>query len=121
MTLPIAARPGVLETLQDAQTTGNGQPLAIPPSVGRHIFYIVGNGAIGAGAITLETAHDPLYAGTWAALVNDLATPTPNPVTVVSNAVVIYTYVGALAAVRARISTTVTTTTVSVYYKGIQQ
>lgn len=121
MSSRISARPGVLETLQDAQTTGNGTALAVPPSVSKHIFYVVGNGAIGAGAITFETAHDAAYSGTWAALVNQLATPTSNPLTVTGSAVLIYTYIGALAAVRARISTTVTTTTVSVYYKCIQQ
>ena len=119
---PISARPGVLETLQEAATlVGNGVAMAVPPSCTKHIFYIVGNGAIGAGAITIETAHAPDYTGTWAPLVNQLATPTTNPVVVVSNAVVIYTYIGALAAIRARISTEVTTTTVTIYYKCIQQ
>ena len=119
---PLSARPGVLETLQlNGTIVANGQALAVPPSCSKHIFYVVGNGAIGAGAVTIETAHDPEYAGTWAPLVNHLATPTTNPVVVIASAVAIYTYIGALAAIRARISTEVTTTSVTVYYKCIQQ
>lgn len=113
-----AARPGILETLQDAKTTGNGEILVIPPVIRRHIFYVRGNGVIGAGAITFETASDPDYTGTWAALVNQLTTPTANPLTVVSNAELIYIFTGVLFAVRARISTTITTTTVTVKYLG---
>jgi hypothetical protein len=113
-----AAVKGQNITIQDAQTTGNGTALAIPPGIKRHTFYIRGNGAIGAGAIQLETASDPDYTGTWAALVNDLATATTNPVTVVGSAEVIYRIDGAFTALRARISTTITTTTVTVIYRG---
>ena len=121
--LSVSARPGVLETLQSAQTaTGNGTPMGVPRSVSKHIFYVVGNGTISAGAVAMETAHDPEYTGTWAALVNHLATPTTNPVIGVTNAVVIYSYIGALSAIRARISTTVTGGgTLTVYYLCIQQ
>lgn len=114
-----AARPGVLEILQSGGTVvAPGLALAVPPIITKHIFYVVGDGTVGAGAVTIETAHDPAYAGTWAPLVNDLATPTTNPVVVSSSAVKIYTYIGVLAAIRARISTEVTTTGVTVYYKG---
>jgi len=115
-----AARPGVLETLQSAQTaTGNGQAYAVPANVTNHTFYIVSSGIISAGAVAIETAHDPAYTGTWAPLVNALATPTTNPVVAVTDSVVIYTYIGVLAAIRARISTTVTGGgDVTVYYKG---
>lgn len=113
-----SAKPGVLETLQDTATTGNGTALSLSPNIHRHTFYVKGNGAIGAGAITFETASDPEYTGTWAALVSNYATPTANPMTVVANAELIYTYIGVLSAIRARISTTVTTTTVTVKYLG---
>jgi len=113
-----AAQPGVLATMQDAQTVGNGLVLSIPPSITRHSIYVKGNGAIGAGAITFETASDPEYAGTWAPLVSDLATPTANPMTVVASSELRYTFTGVVAAIRARISTTVTTTTVTVKYLG---
>lgn len=116
--MTVAARPGILETIQDAQTTGSGTVLALSPSILHHTFYVKGNGAIGAGAITFETASDPDYSGTWAALVNDLATPIANPMTVVGSTELIYTYTGVLAFVRARISTTITTTTVTVKYLG---
>jgi hypothetical protein len=105
-----AAESGVLYTLQDAATTGNGNPLALPMSFRNHCFIIRGDGTIGAGAIQLETADNPSYAGTWA--------PLTTPITVVSSAEVIFQYVGILPCVRARISTTVTTTTVTVFYYG---
>lgn len=114
----VAVSPGVLETLQDAQTTGNGTVIVPPPVIRNHTFYVKGNGAIGAGAVTFETASDPEYTGTWAALVNDLATPTANPLTVVGSSELIYRITGVFLALRARISTTITTTTVTVKYLG---
>jgi len=116
-----AVRPGVLETLQLAQTAlGNGQAYACAPNIIEHIFYVVGNGAVGAGAITFETAHDPEYTGTWTVLPTFTAPATGqvNPLTVAANAVLMYKHQGVLAAVRARISTTITVGTVTVYYKG---
>jgi len=119
MSVNRAAAPGENIVLQDAKTTGNGKAIAIPSSIRHHVFYIKGNGVIGAGAITIETADDPDYAGTWAALPS-YTDPTlnANPITVVSSAEKIYSYTGALIAVRARISTTVTTATVTVTYRG---
>jgi len=113
-----AIRPGVLETLQLAQTVGNGQAYAVPANVRKHIFYVDFSAGVGAGAVSIETANDPEYTGTWAPLVNDLATPTVNPVTFAVSSQKIYTYIGVLAAIRARISTTVTGGTVTVTYKG---
>jgi len=104
--------------VQDAQTVGNGVALAIPPELTHHTFYVRGNGAIGAGAVTIETASDANYSGTWAPIVNDLPTPSVNPVVVVASAEVIYRFRGSFAALRARISTTVTTSTVTVTYVG---
>lgn len=119
--MPEVDRVAVRDTLivlQDAQTTGNGKALAVPGFT-HHVFYIKGNGVIGAGAITLETADSVDYAGTWAALPS-YTDPTlnVNPITVVSSAEKIYSYIGKLGAVRARISTNITTTTVTVSYKG---
>jgi hypothetical protein len=113
----LAAMSGVPFLLQDAQTTGNGNVLAIPPSFRNHTFIIKGNGAIGAGAIQLETADEPDYAGVWAAIPKPDGTAS-TPITVVSSADVIFTFFGVLNFVRARISTTVTTTTVTVTYRG---
>ena len=115
-TIP-AAESGVPFLLQDAQTTGNGNVLAIPPSFRSHIFIIRGNGIIGAGAIQLETADDPDYTGTWAAIPKPDGTAS-TPITVVSSAEIVFIYSGILKCVRARISTTVTTTTVTVTYLG---
>ena len=111
--------PGQQKTLQDAATTGNGDVVCPSPSIKYHTFYVRGNGTIGAGAITFETASDPDYAGTWAAL-PDYTDPTnnDNPTTVTSSAEKIYTVIGQFIALRARISTTVTTTTVTVKYQG---
>lgn len=119
--MAIAASRGVNITLQDAATTGNGVALAIPPTINDHIFYIRGSGTINAGAITIETASDPTYTGTWSALPSHTdPTLNVNPITVVSAAELTYKYKGVLAAVRARISTTVEGEggSVTVIYRG---
>jgi len=72
-------------------------------------FVVVGNGAVSAGAVQLEEAHDVNFAGTWAAL----GTPS-TPITVVGNGVVVMKVNATAKAVRARISTAVTGGTVSV-------
>jgi len=113
-----SATRGTKVVLQNAKTTGNGDAIAIPSSFKDHTFYVIGNGAVGAGAITFETADNPEYTGTWMALVNDLATPTANPLTITANAELIYKIKGVFAALRARISTTVTVGTVTVEYLG---
>jgi hypothetical protein len=112
-----SAMSGVPFLLQDAQTIGNGNVLAIPPSFRNHTFIIKGNGTIGAGAIQLETANEADYSGVWAAIPKPDGTAS-SPITVVSSADVIFTFTGLLNFVRARISTTITTTTVSVSYEG---
>lgn len=116
-----AAIPGTNIVLQDDQTVGNGKALAIPQGMHYHVFYIKGASGVSAGAVTIETADTTEYAGTWAVLVNQLATPTANPITVVADAEVIFTYIGELAAVRARISTTISgggDPGVTVIYRG---
>jgi hypothetical protein len=104
-----AATRGNLITLQDAKATGNGLALAIPPGITKHLFYVSAATGVTAGAITFESASDPNYAGTWAALPS-YTDPTPgkvNPLTVVADNEKLYSYEGPLAAVRARISTTI--------------
>ena len=112
-----AAMSGVPYLLQDAQTVGNGNVACPPPSFRNHTFIIRGNGAIGAGAIQLETADAPDYSGTWAALPK-LDGTASTPITVVGSAEIIFITSGIFACIRARISTTVTTTTVTVEYIG---
>lgn len=107
----IAGSPDYLITLQDAQTTGNGNIIACNPTVENHAIYIKGDGTIGAGAIQIESADAFDYSGTWAAIGG-------GPVTVVSDSELIVNFTGAYRFLRARISTTITTTTVTVKYQG---
>jgi hypothetical protein len=115
-----AAMSGVPFLLQDSATTGAGNVLGIPTSFRNHTFIIKGNGTIGAGAVQLETANEPDYTGVWAAIPKPDGTASA-PITVVSSADVVFTFVGLLNFIRARISTTVTTTTATVQYEGSHQ
>lgn len=112
----VAACPGQQVVMQNAVTTGNGTVVLVPPCNRYHVFYVYGAAGISAGAVTLETASDPEYASGWAALVNQLATPTTNPI-VVTTTQKTYQYIGALEAVRARITTT-GDQGITVIYKG---
>ena len=105
-----AAQSGVITPLLISATTGAGTGVSLPMTFRNHCFIIRGDTTIGAGAIQLETAHAPDYTGTWAAITT--------PITVVSSAEVIFQYVGILPCVRARVSTTVTTSAASVDYYG---
>ncbi len=106
----VAAQSGDLLTILSAATTGSGTVVSPPMSFRNHLFLIKGNGTIGAGAIQLEAADDPDYTGVWAAITT--------PITVVTSAIVLFQYVGILPFIRARVSTTVTTTTATVKYLG---
>jgi hypothetical protein len=107
-----AAMRGTLVTLQDAQTAlGAGLVIAIPDSFKNHTIYIIGNGAVGAGAVQIETTDDGTFSGTWAPIGG-------GPVTVVANAEVIITFIGVYKFLRVRISTVVTVGTVTVKYVG---
>ena len=111
MTIYNSALSGIPFTLQSLATTGNGTPVVIPNSFTRHKITIKGNGAVGAGAIQVETADSPDYSGTW----NPLG---GGPITVVADSELEYTFEGVFNALRARISTTVTVGTVTVTYVG---
>ena len=113
MSAPYAAMTGVPFLLQDTQTTGNGNVLAIPPSFRHHTIIIKGNSTIAAGAIQIETANEYNYAGTWAQVGG-------GPITVVDGADVVYNFEGVFNFIRARISTTITGAggSVSVAYEG---
>ncbi len=74
------------------------------------IFYVNFDHTSAAGVVVIETAHDPSYAGTWA-----------NLATVTWSAIDKCHYValtGVFAALRARISTTVTSGTVDVWVQA---
>lgn len=114
-----AAMSGVVFKLQDAQTTGNGNVLAIPPSFQNHIFTVTAAAGVTSGAVTIETSNDPADAGTWAAIVPDKS--VANPLTVVASADLLVPYSGRLNFVRARISTTIAgggAPSVTVTYEG---
>lgn len=100
------------EKLQEGATTGNGVALS-PAATNRkreHTFYIVGSAGVAAGAVQIETAPSQDYGGTWA--------PLGNAVTVVASTAAIVQVTGALLAVRARVSTNISSGTVSVVYVG---
>ena len=108
--MTIAAMRGVLQPLQTAATTGNGIVIAIPSSFRQHTVYIKGTDIPSAGAIQLETADSPDYAGTWAPVAG-------SPVTVPDGEIAI-NFEGIYQFLRARISTTVASGTVDVNYVG---
>lgn len=80
------------------------------PSCTNFAVYLVGNGAVSAGAVQMEEAHDSAYTGTWVAL----GTPT----TLVGNGLAVIKLDKVSKAIRARISTAVTGGTVTVYIVG---
>lgn len=110
-----AARVGAIEQLQTAQTllnnatTGNVVVTLQSPRMCREsAVYIVWGAGTGAGAITVETAYQTNYTGTWAPLAI-VAWTAANKTDVVQ-------ITGVNSALRTRVSTTVTGGTVSTYY-----
>jgi len=111
MAIVKSAMRGVSVVLQDEQTTGNGLAIAIPPSFNNHRINIKGNGAVGAGAIQIESAETNDYSGTWSPIAG-------SPITVPQSAEIDVNFTGVYKHIRARISTTVTVSTVTVTYQG---
>ena len=114
-----AAMSGVPFKLQDTQSTGNGNTLAIPPSFQNHTFIVTAAAGVSAGAVTIETSNDPADANTWAAIVPDKS--IANPLTVIGGADLLISYTGRLNFIRARISTTISggaSPSVTVVYEG---
>jgi len=112
--MTVAAMSGVPFKQQDAQTTGNGTVLAIPPSFRNHTWIISTPSGTTTGAIQIEASNDPADAGTWAPL-------TASPTTISNGADVIVQVTGLLNFVRARISTTISggaSPSVTVQYEG---
>lgn len=92
--------------LQNAATTGNGTAIDLGGQNREAAVYIIGSSGITAGAVTVETADVTDYSGTWATLAG--------PVTLAASTQNVVQVSGVLAALRARISTTVTGGTVTV-------
>lgn len=103
---------GVPLLLQDAQTTGNGLVIAIPPSYDYHSIIIQGSSGVASGAVQLESAAAPDYAGTWAPVGG-------GPITVVADTEAAIDFEGTFIFLRARISTDIVGGTVTVTYKGV--
>jgi hypothetical protein len=110
----VAAMSGVPFIQQNAQSTGNGTSLALPPSFRNHTWIITAAAGVTSGAVQIEASNNtPLASpntvgdpaadtGTWAAI----GTPT-GPTTVTAGADLMVTFTGLLNIVRARISTTI--------------
>ena len=95
-----------------AATTGTGKAISYA-NYEKVQYLIVGSAGVGAGAVVIESAHDPNFAGTWKEVVA--------PVTVVANAAVGATVDAPPGGfLRARVTTTVTGGTVTVYLNAIQ-
>jgi hypothetical protein len=88
-------------TLLNAETAVSNGVAYDTVAAAREIkFFIIGNGTITGGAVTLEEAHDATYTGTWSAF--------EAPWDVLTNQVIARPFGGCFRAVRARISTTIT-------------
>src|SRR5713226_1738095 len=98
--MTVAAMSGVTFKQQDAQTTGNGTVLALPPSFRNHTWVVTAAAGTTSGAVTIETSNDPTDAGTWAVvpMLNSIA----NPLTVSAGADLMMQHAGLLNFVRAR-------------------
>jgi hypothetical protein len=95
----------------NAVTTGTSRAISVK-DYEKAQWLIEGSAGVTAGAVVIESAHDPNYAGTW----NQLAAP----VTVVASAIL-----GGFADfppggyVRARVTTNIANGTVSVYLNAL--
>ena len=102
----------VSKTLVNALSAENAAGTVLGPAYSAQIreitFYVVFGAGTTAGAVKIETAHDPAYTGTWAQLGSTVSWATVSTQHTVS-------ITGTFLALRARISTAVTGGTVSVY------
>ena len=115
----VAAMSGVPYIQQNAQTTGNGDTIAIPPSFRNHTWIITAAAGTTSGAVTVETSNNPLDANTWAVV--PMSNSIANPLTVTAGADLLMEHTGILNFVRARISTTIAgggAPSVTVTYEG---
>jgi hypothetical protein len=110
----VAVMSGVPYTCQNAQATGNGDTMAIPPSFRNHTFIITAATGVTSGAVQIESSNSPLDANTWGLAV---AAPT----TVSAGVDIIIQLTGIFNFLRARISTTIaggSAPSVTVVYEG---
>lgn len=94
--------------IQDA-VSGVGTPIDVR-GISPITLYVRGNGAVSAGGVQLETAHDKEYTGSWAVI--------GAPVVVPSNGEALFSTDVALAAIRVRVTTPVVGGTATVFCVG---
>lgn len=87
------------QPMQTAATTGTGPAVALNHAQ-RSVVYLKGSAGISAGAVQVETADTPDYAGTW--------TPESTPVTVTASALFQVDINRPVGAVRTRVTTNFT-------------
>ena len=93
--------------LSSAATSGNGSVFTCDGEMERLTFYITTDtGVVSAGAITIEEAADPNYAGTWSTMNSDSGGQAA--ITLVQGTTIARHYTGSFGAVRARYSTSLT-------------
>ena len=84
--------------LLDNKTTGTGTAINTGSIGHEHCFYVEWAADVTAGVVSLETARTQGYTGTWAVIDTE---------SFEAGATNVFSYAGALLAVRARITTTV--------------
>ena len=101
----------VSKTLIDALSTVGATGTVLGPAFATQArettFYVVFGPGTTAGAVMIESAHDPAYTGTWAQLGSTVTWSAASKIHTVS-------VTGVYLAMRARISTAVTGGTVTV-------
>lgn len=102
-----AAMSGVPVTLQDAQTTGNGEVIATAPSITNHTLLITGNDIPSVGAVQPQVSVDNTN---WADMGG-------GPITLIDGTIE-YNFIGVFPFIRCKISTTVTSGSATVKYVG---
>jgi len=103
MAAPVQGSSGVVVPLQVASTTtGNGTAVVPGPRVKNHSVYIMGSGTTSGGAISIEEATDPAYAGTWSVI------QSVNASTVTGTAQSVVHFTASCRAIRARVSSNIT-------------
>ncbi len=86
-------------------------PLGIPSSFSQHKISITSGAGVASGAVTVESAPAPDYAGTWSPITSAINAPA-------ASSVIEYNFSGIFNALRARISTVIGGGTISVEYVG---
>ena len=101
----------LIDALSAIEATGTVLGPAFASQFRESTFYVVFGPGTTAGAVKIESAHDPAYTGTWAQLGSTVSWATATTVHTVS-------ITGTFLAMRARISTAIVGGTVTVVVVG---